>query len=175
MTAVTSNGLPIALSGALPAIGSTAPDFLLVDKDLNDLTLKTFSRKAKILYTVPSLDTPVCATSSKRFDELLKDLDEVAVCSVSADLPFAMRRFCNTQVTSCITPLSLMRTRKFAEDYGVLITGGRMAGLAARAVIVIDRNDRVVYTELVKDMAKEPDYASAVAAAKACIEDGSSF
>lgn len=169
MTTVKSNGTPISLHGPPPETGRAAPDFVLVDKDMNEVTLKTFKGKAKILYTVPSLDTPVCSISVKRFNELLKDEPGIAVCSISADLPFALRRFCTTQAASHVVPLSLVRSKKFAEDYGVLITGGRLAGLTARAIFVLDADDRVVYTEVVEDISREPDYAAAASAAQSCL------
>lgn len=160
MANITSGGLPISTNGELPVVGSKAPDFILVDKDLNDVQLDAFKSKKKILSIVPSLDTPLCSTSTQKFNELLKEREDVQILTVSADLPFAIKRFCIEKDISNIKPLSMMRSKKFAEDYGVLINSGRLSGLTARAIVIIDENDDVIYTELVSDIAREPDYDS---------------
>ncbi len=162
MATITLKGNEIHTNGDLPAAGSPAPDFHLVDKDLNDVHLADYAGKKKLLNIVPSLDTPVCATSTKRFNELARD--DTVMLIVSADLPFAMGRFCEAENTDRVISLSLMRSRSFAKDYGVLITDGPLAGVTARAVVVIDENDKVVYTELVPEIAQEPDYDKAMAA-----------
>jgi thiol peroxidase len=164
MATVTLHGDTCNTNGDLPAVGSAAPDFHLVDGKLGDVRLADYSGKKKILNIVPSLDTPTCATSAKTFNEKVAGRDDVVVLVVSADLPFAQGRFCEAEGLKNVIPLSLMRTRGFAKDYGVLITDGPLAGITARAIVVIDENDQVVYTQLVGEIADEPDYDSALAA-----------
>ena len=162
MATVTLQGNAFNTSGELPAVGSAAPDFHLVDGNLNDVYLANYSGKKKLLNIVPSLDTPVCATSTKKFNDLARD--DTVMLIIAADLPFAMGRFCEAENTDKVISLSLMRSRGFAKDYGVLITDGPLAGITARAVVVLDENDKVVYTELVPEIAQEPDYDKAMAA-----------
>jgi thiol peroxidase len=157
-------GNPVKLAGELPSIGSTAPDFKLVDKDLADKSLGNFAGKKKLLNIVPSLDTPVCATSTKRFNEAMASKSDAVALVISADLPFAMGRFCGAEGIDNVVALSMMRSRNFAKDYGVLIEDGPLAGITARAVVVLDANDRVVYTQLVPEITQEPDYDAALAA-----------
>ncbi len=164
MADITDGGKPIHTSGELPALGSAAPDFRLVAGDLKDVALGGFSGKTKVLNIVPSLDTRVCAISTRKFNEKAAAFPNAVVLVVSADLPFAMRRFCSTEGLHNVVPLSMMRGRGFAKDYGVLITDGPMEGVTARAVVVIDADDRVVYTQLVPDIGLEPDYDAALAA-----------
>ena len=151
-------------NGELPAVGSQAPDFSLVDGELNDVRLSNYAGKKKLLNIVPSLDTPVCATSTKQFNESAAGRDDVVMLVISADLPFAQGRFCTAESVDKVVPLSMMRSRNFAKDYGVLITDGPLAGITARAIVVLDENDKVVYTELVPEIAQEPDYDAALAA-----------
>jgi thiol peroxidase len=162
MATITLHGNAINTNGELPAVGEKAPDFSLVDGDLADRSLAEYAGKKKLLNIVPSLDTPVCATSTKKFNEAARD--DAVMLIISADLPFAMSRFCSTEQTGKVVPLSMMRSRKFAKDYGVLITDGPLAGITARAVVVLDEDNNVVYTELVPEIAQEPDYDSALAA-----------
>lgn len=164
MAKITLQGNEINTNGDLPVTGSEAPDFHLVDSELNDRYLADYAGKKKLLNIVPSLDTGVCATSTKHFNEILSDRDDVVVLIISADLPFASGRFCIEEKLSHVTALSMMRSRNFAKDYGVLITDGPLAGVTARAVIVLDENNKVIYTELVPEIAQEPDYDSAVKA-----------
>ncbi|MGB5439137.1 MAG: thiol peroxidase [Gammaproteobacteria bacterium] len=164
MATVTLNGNACNTSGDLPAVGTAAPDFHLVDGKLNDVHLADYSGKKKILNIVPSLDTPTCATSTRKFNERAAGHDDAVVLVVSADLPFAQGRFCGAEGLKNVIPLSLMRSGNFAKDYGVLITDGPLAGITARAVVVIDANDKVTYTQLVKEIADEPDYDAALAA-----------
>ena len=164
MATVTLNGNACNTSGDLPAVGAAAPDFHLVDGKLNDVHLADYSGKKKILNIVPSLDTPTCATSTRKFNERAAGHDDAVVLVVSADLPFAQGRFCGAEGLKNVIPLSLMRSGNFAKDYGVLITDGPLAGITARAVVVIDANDKVTYTQLVKEIADEPDYDAALAA-----------
>jgi thiol peroxidase len=164
MATITLQGNACNTNGELPAIGSTAPDFTLVDAKLNDVHLADYAGKKKLLNIVPSLDTPVCATSTKKFNELVAERDDVVVLVVSADLPFASGRFCGMEGLDNVLPLSLMRGKGFAKDYGVLITDGPLAGITARAVVVLDADNRVLYTQLVPEIAEEPDYDAALAA-----------
>lgn len=166
MAQITLKGNPIHTIGDLPRVGSKAPDFKLVDPDLKDVTLADFKGKKKLLNIVPSLDTPVCATSTKKFNEHARGRTDAVMLIISADLPFAQKRFCDTEKAGNVTTLSMMRNRNFAKDYGVLITDGPLAGINARAVVVLDENDVVKYTELVPEIAQEPDYDKALAALK---------
>lgn len=164
MATITLEGNAINTNGDLPAVGSCAPDFHLVTTDLNDVSLADYRGRKKLLNIVPSLDTGVCATSTKKFNELVGSREDVVVLIISADLPFAMARFCSAEGTDKVVPLSMMRSRNFAKDYGVLIQDGPLAGITARAVVVIDENDKVLYTELVPEITQEPDYDRAIAA-----------
>jgi thiol peroxidase len=164
MATITLQGNACNTNGDLPGVGSTAPDFTLVDAKLNDVHLADYAGKKKLLNIVPSLDTPTCATSTKKFNELAADHDDAVVLIVSADLPFASGRFCGIEGLDNVVPLSLMRGKGFAKDYGVLITDGPLAGITARAVVVLDADNRVVYTQLVPEIADEPDYDAALAA-----------
>ena len=164
MAQVTLEGNPLNTNGDLPAVGSGAPDFRLVDGALNDLTLADFAGKKKVISIVPSLDTPTCATSTKVFNERLGGRDDVVVLVVSADLPFAQGRFCQAEGTADVKTLSMMRSRNFAKDYGMLIEDGPLAGITARGVVVVDANNQVVHSQLVGEIADEPDYDAAIAA-----------
>jgi thiol peroxidase len=164
MAAITLHGNPINTNGDLPAVGAKAPDFKLVDKDLNDVSLADFAGKKKLVSIVPSLDTGVCATSTKVFNERLGGRGDVAVLVVSADLPFAQGRFCSAEGVANVATLSMMRSRNFAKDYGILIVDGPLAGITGRAVVVVNERDEVVYTELVPEIGQEPDYDAAIAA-----------
>ena len=165
-TSVTLGGEPITLFGEFPHTGQTAPAFTLVDKDLKDVSLKDFAGKRKILNIVPSLDTPTCATSTRKFNESADKLDNTVVLVISADLPFAMSRFCGAEGLNNVTSLSLMRGRDFMRNYGVKIADSALSGLTARAVVVLDEHDRVLHSELVPEIKQEPDYAAALAALK---------
>jgi thiol peroxidase len=164
MATVTLQGNPISTNGELPAVGSTAPDFKLTDGELNDKTLSDFAGKKLLLNIVPSLDTGVCAMSSKKFNEAVKDFKNTQVLVISADLPFAQTRFVQQESLSNITTLSEMRDRNFAKNYGVLIQDGPLAGILARAVVVIDESGKVIYTEQVPEITQEPDYDKALSA-----------
>ena len=164
MAQVTLEGNPLNTNGDLPAVGSSAPDFRLVDGALNVLTLADFAGKKKVVSIVPSLDTPTCATSTKVFNERLGGRDDVVVLVVSADLPFAQGRFCQAEGTADVKTLSMMRSRNFAKDYGMLIEDGPLAGITARGVVVVDENNQVVHSQLVGEIADEPDYDAAIAA-----------
>lgn len=164
MASITLEGNPIHTNGDLPAVGTAAPDFHLVDKDLNTVSLATWPGKKKLLNIVPSLDTPVCAASTKRFNEAMAARDDTVALVISADLPFGSGRFCGLEGITNVLPLSMMRSRNFAKDYGVLITDGPLEGISARAIVVLDAADQVLYTQLVPEIAQEPDYDAALAA-----------
>jgi thiol peroxidase len=164
MANITLDGQPCHTSGELPAVGTKAPDFRLVTTDLLDVSLATYRGKTKVLNVVPSLNTGVCAASARTFNEKAATIPNAVVLVVSADLPFAMKNFCAAEGLRHVVPLSMMRGRKFAKDYGTLITDGPFEGISARAVIVIDGNDKVLYTQLVREIGDEPDYDGALAA-----------
>lgn len=157
-------GTAVNTNAELPAVGSTAADFQLIAGDLSEKGLADFAGKKKILNIVPSLDTPVCAASARRFNEEAAKLDAAVVLVISADLPFAQGRFCTAEGLKDVVPLSMMRDRKFAADYGVLLIDGPLAGLTARAVIAVDADNRVTYVQLVDEITVEPDYAAALKA-----------
>lgn len=164
MATVTFKGNEVITNGELPAVGSKAPDFSLPNGELKDVGLADFAGKKRLLNIVPSLDTPTCATSTKKFNESFAGRDDAVALVVSADLPFAQGRFCSAEGLENVVALSLMRGKQFAKDYGVFITQGPLAGLTARAVVVVDENDTVTYTQLVPEIAEEPDYDAALKA-----------
>jgi len=164
MAQTALQGNPVQLSGDLPAVGSTAPDFSLTAGDLSDVSLATYAGKKKLLNIVPSLDTGVCAASTRKFNETMAGRDDAVALVISADLPFASGRFCSAEGITNVINLSIMRSRNFAKDYGVLIVDSPLAGITARAVVVLDPDNRVVYTQLVPEITQEPDYAAAMAA-----------
>ncbi|MFA6230579.1 MAG: thiol peroxidase [Rhodanobacter sp.] len=164
MSTVTFKGQPIKVEGTFPTVGSSAPAFALVAGDLSDATLSRFAGKRKVLNIFPSVDTPTCATSVRRFNESASMLENTAVLCISADLPFAQARFCGAEGLDKVTNLSLMRGRQFLSDYGVAIAEGPLAGLAARAVVVLDERDKVIHAELVSEIANEPNYDAALKA-----------
>ena len=161
---VTLRGNPININGRFPHKGDAAPGFSLVGKDLADVSLASFVGKRKILNIFPSIDTPTCATSVRQFNQKANDLSNTAVLCISADLPFAQNRFCGAEGLNNVVTLSTLRGREFLENYGVAIGSGPLAGLAARAVVVLDENDKVLHAELVPEIGQEPDYAAALAA-----------
>ena len=160
---ITLKGNPINLNGQFPEVGVSAPDFSLTTASLSDVSLNEYSGKKKVISIVPSLDTPVCATSTQKFNEEVANKDNVALLVVSGDLPFAAGRFCEANSAGSTVTLSTMRSQSFAEDYGVLMADGPLAGLTARAVIVLDEQDTVLHAELVPEIAQEPDYEAALA------------
>ncbi len=166
MAQVTLKGTPIHTNGELPAVGAKAPAFRLTTAELKDVTLEDYRGKRKILNIVPSLDTPVCATSTRKFNEAAGKLSNAVVLVVSADLPFASKRFCVTEGLQNVVPLSLMRSKQFAKDYGVLLQDGPLEGITARAVVVLDENDKVIHRQLVPEIGNEPDYDAALKAVK---------
>lgn len=158
MATVTLKGNPIQTNGELPKPGSDAPGFRLVGKDLKDISLHDFAGKRKVLNIFPSIDTPTCATSVRQFNQRATQLPNTVVLCISADLPFAQARFCGAEGIANVVMLSMMRDRHFAKDYGVLFETGPLAGLTARAVVVLDENNRVLHSELVTEVAHEPNY-----------------
>jgi len=160
---VTLAGNPLEVAGNFPVKGAAAPAFSLVGKDLADVTLASLAGKRKILNIFPSIDTPTCAMSVRKFNQSANDLANTVVLCISVDLPFAQSRFCGAEGLANVQTLSTMRGRDFLEAYGVAIKTGPLAGLAARAVVVLDENDRVLHSELVGEIKSEPDYAAALA------------
>ena len=164
MADITLQGNACRTNGDLPAVGSALPAFSLVDGELNNRTLDDYAGKRKLISIVPSLDTGVCAKSTKVFNESMAGKDNAVALVVSADLPFAQGRFCGAEGVDNVVTLSMMRSRNFAKDFGMLIEDGPLAGITGRAVVVTDENDQVVYTQLVAEITDEPDYQAALAA-----------
>lgn len=162
MAKVTFKGNPISTNGELPQIGKKAPDFRLVDSELKDHSLKDYRGKRKLLAIVPSLDTSVCSTMTKKINDRLKGHPEIVGLVVSTDLPFAQKRFCTNESIKNVITLSMMRSKDFAKDYGILIQSGPLEGICARAVLVLDENDNVIYKELVPEVTHEPNYDKAL-------------
>jgi thiol peroxidase len=169
MAQITLKGNPCNTSGDLPAVGSSAPAFSLVAGDLSDRSLSDFSGKNVIISIVPSLDTPVCATSAKTFNEKAGELGDTVILNVSADLPFAQKRFCESSNVDHVQTLSTFRNSQFGQDYGMEITDGPLKGLLGRAIVVVGATGNVLHTELVPEIAQEPDYAAALAAVKQAV------
>lgn len=159
-------GNPVSVSGQLPAPGQLAKPFTLVAKDLSDVNLSQYAGKRKVLNIFPSIDTGVCAASVRKFNQLASELDNTVVLCISADLPFAQSRFCGSDGLSNVTTLSTLRGTDFKQDYGVAISEGPLEGLAARAVVVLDASDNVLYSQLVNEITTEPDYDAAIAVLK---------
>jgi thiol peroxidase len=166
MSQVTLGGKPIEVAGSFPSAGQQAADFTLVGRDLGDLNLASFAGKRRVLNIVPSLDTPTCATSTRKFNVAAAGLDNTVVVVVSGDLPFAASRFCTTEGIENVVTASTFRGHEFAKAYGVDITSGPLRGLTARAVVVVDEHDKVLYSELVSEIKNEPNYDAALAALK---------
>lgn len=166
MATVTLGGSPIDVAGNFPKVGDTAPDFRLVNKDLADVSLADFAGKRKLLNIVPSLDTGVCAESARKFNAAAASLPNTVVLVISADLPFASSRFCSAENLNHVITLSTMRGWEFKKNYGVDIHSGPLAGVCARAVVVLDENNKVLHAELVPEIKQEPDYAAALAVLK---------
>ena len=164
MAGITLKGNACNTSGDLPAVGTTAPAFTLVGGDLSELSLDSFSGKKVILNIVPSFDTPVCATSVQTFNSKVGEIGDAVIVNVSKDLPFAQKRFCESSNVEHVTNASAFRCSGFGDSYGVSIVDGPLQGLLARAIVVADADGKVVYTELVPEIAQEPDYAKAIAA-----------
>lgn len=159
-------GNPVKVSGQIPQAGSKAAPFTLVAKDLSDVELSHYAGKRKVLNIFPSIDTGVCAASVRKFNQLATDLDNTLVLCISADLPFAQSRFCGAEGLSNVVTLSTLRHPEFQQAYGVSLEDSALQGLTARAVIVLNENDEVIYSELVNEITTEPDYDAALNALK---------
>ncbi|YCH23853.1 thiol peroxidase [Pseudomonas sp. D1-3] len=166
MAQVTLRGNPVDVDGQLPQVGQQAPAFTLVGAGLADVSLSSLAGKRKVLNIFPSVDTPTCATSVRKFNAEASQLANTAVLCISADLPFAQARFCGAEGLENVINLSTMRGAAFLKDYGVALSSGPLAGVAARAVVVLDEHDKVLHSELVGEIADEPDYDAALAALK---------
>ncbi len=164
MATITLKGNTIHTSGELPATGSLAPEFKLVKSDLGEASLSEFKGKKVVLNIFPSLDTAVCAASVRKFNEKAASMKNTVVLAISKDLPFAMGRFCTTEGISNVVTLSAFRDTDFADNYGLGIVDGPLAGLLARCVFVVDENGRITYAELVPEIVQEPDYDKALSA-----------
>lgn len=163
MATVTLKGNPFNTNGNLPASGSKAPEFKLVKTDLSEVSLSDLAGKRVVLNIFPSVDTPTCAQSVRTFNVEASALDNTVVVCASQDLPFALARFCGAEGLDKVIPASAFRS-SFAADYGVKLVDGPLTGLTARAVVVLDEEGKVLYTELVNEVAHEPDYAAALKA-----------
>lgn len=166
MAQITLKGNPIETIGQLPAIGTEAAKFTLVGKDLADVTLEQFAGKTVVLNIFPSIDTPLCAASTRHFNKVAGESDNTVVLCISADLPFAHSRFCEVEGLEDVIPVSVFRDHNFGNDYGARITTGPLAGLLSRAIVIIDKQGKISYTEQVPEIAQEPDYEAALAALK---------
>lgn len=164
MATVTLKGNPVQVGGELPRTGGSVPGFRLVGKDLKDMSLHDFAGKKKVLNIFPSIDTGTCATSTRKFNEKAAGLQDTVVLCIAADLPFAMSRFCGAEGLNNVVMLSCFREHGFTRDWGVAIENGPLAGLCARAVVVLDADNKVLHTELVGEIANEPNYEAALKA-----------
>src|SRR6185436_20626560 len=166
MAKITLKGNPINTAGTLPAVGSQAPDFKLTKNDLTDVGLKDFAGKKVVLNIFPSIDTGVCATSVRKFNQEAASLPNTVVVGVSRDLPFALKRFCGAEGINNVVTTSDVRDGSFGKAYGVTMSDGPLEGLLSRSIVVLDENGTVKYTEQVPEITQEPDYAKALAALK---------
>ncbi|MBK1851026.1 thiol peroxidase [Marinobacter sp. 1-4A] len=162
MSTVTLEGNPIELSGKFPQNGETAQPFTLTNSGLEEVKLESWAGKRKILNIIPSIDTGVCAASTRKFNEKASGLDNTVVLVISADLPFAAARFCGAEGLKNVVTLSTFRNYSFQQDYGVAIQDGPLAGLCARAVVVLDEDNKVIHSQLVSEIHDEPDYDAAL-------------
>ncbi len=162
MAKITFKGSPVSTIGELPKVGEQAPDFILTKTDLTDISLKDVAGKKVVMNIFPSIDTPVCATSVRRFNAEIDKYNNAVVLCISADLPFAHARFCGAEGLNNVISVSQLRNRDFGKHYGVRIVDGPLAGLLARSIIVLDEKGKVIYTQLVGDIAEEPDYEKAL-------------
>lgn len=162
MAKITLKGNEVNTNSDIVSQGSDAPDFILVNSDLQDVNLSSFDGKNKILSIVPSLDTPVCQKSTLVFNEKVAELEDTIMLIVSSDLPFAMKRFCTNESLDNVMPVSMMRSRNFAKDYGVLLVDGPLSGITTRAIVTISKDNKVLHSELVTEIADEPNYQAAL-------------
>ena len=171
MAQITFKGSPVNTNGNLPAVGSNAIDFQLIATDLSEVSLKDFANNNLVLNIFPSLDTSVCAASVIKFNKEVADLPDTIILAISKDLPFAHARFCPADSIENVKPLSAFRNTDFENHYGILMADGPLKGLFARAVVVIDKKGKVIYTELVPEIAQEPNYMAAIASLKCTRSD----
>jgi len=164
METTAFRGAGVRLAGRLPLVGTQAPDFVLTKNDLSDVALKDFAGSRVVLNIFPSIDTPVCAASVRSFNAMFHNRPNTVVLCVSMDLPFAQSRFCAAEGLSNVMPVSAFRARAFGAAYGVQMEDGPLAGLLARAVVIIDTDGRIMYTQLVGEITTEPDYEAALKA-----------
>mgnify|MGYP003583633989 FL=1 len=164
MSTVTLGGNPVHTNATLPAVGSVAPQFQLVGNDLSDVSLQDFKGQRVILNIFPSIDTATCATSVRTFNKMANDLENTKVLCISRDLPFAQKRFCGSEGLENVVNLSDFRDGSFGDDYGLTLTDSALKGLHARAIVVVDENGVVSHTELVSEIANEPNYEAALKA-----------
>jgi thiol peroxidase len=162
MAQVTFKGTPVNTTGELPAVGQAAPDFTLTKTDMSDVSLSDYKGKKLVLNIFPSIDTPVCATSVRRFNDEAGKLENTEVLCISRDMPFALARFCGAEGLESVISASELRSDDFGKNYGVRIIDSALAGLFARAIVVIDEEGKVIYTQLVSEIAEEPDYQKAL-------------
>lgn len=161
-TTVTLQGNPFKVDGDLPQAGAQAPDFKLTSGDLADVSLANYAGKRKVMNIFPSIDTPTCAASTRRFNEAASTLSNTVVLCVSADLPFAAKRFCGAEGLNNVAHLSTYRHPEFMKAWGVAMAEGPLVGLTSRAVVVLDENNKVLHSQMVPEIANEPDYAAAL-------------
>ncbi len=166
METITFKGQAVHTSGTMPVVGSLAPDFTAVGGNLSELTLGQFKGKRVVLNVFPSLDTDVCAMSVRRFNKEAAGMEDTVVLCISMDLPFAQTRFCTTEGIENVVPVSVFRSADFSKGYGLQLADGPLAGLMARAVIVVDRDGKVFYRELVEEITREPDYEAVTSVLK---------
>jgi thioredoxin-dependent peroxiredoxin len=166
MATVTLGGNPVNTNADLPKVGSKSPNFLLVNNDLQEISLDSFLGQKVVLNIFPSVDTPTCATSVRTFNKLASELSNTKVLCISKDLPFAQKRFCGAEGLDNVINLSDFAENNFAKDYGVLLVDSKLKGLHARAVVVVDENGVVVHNELVSEIANEPNYEAALTSLK---------
>lgn len=162
MAQVTLGGNPVEVAGSFPQKGENAPDFTLTNGDMADVSLSEWQGKRKVLNIIPSIDTGVCAASTRTFNEKASSLDNTVVLVISADLPFATARFCGAEGLNDVITLSCFRNDRFRHDYGVALQSGPFSGLCARAVVVLDENNKVLHSQLVPEIGEEPDYEAAL-------------
>ena len=166
MASITFQGSPIQTSGTPPTVGSIAPDFVMTKNDLTEIRLSDCNEKKVVLNIFPSLDTSTCAAAMKTFNQLAEKHKDVMFLCISADLPFAQKRFCTAEHLNNVIPVSIFRNPEFGQNYGLLIENGPLAGLLARAVIVLDKTGKISHEELVSEITHEPNYYAAEAALK---------
>ncbi len=166
MQTIYFQGTPCHTYGNIPAVGTKAPGFILAGKDLNEVKLSDYEGKRVVLNVFPSLDTSVCAASVRRFNKEAAELENTVVICISMDLPFAMGRFCTVEGLENVTVASAFRSPIFVEQYGMQIVDGPLAGLLARGVIVLDKDHKVIFSDLVEEITNEPDYKGAISVLK---------